>query len=163
MGLCLNGLKLDFKKKKKKGLGLLTTPKLIVSKHRWSIWVRLGIVCVVVGGPDSILLNSEYSFLAGDSRNHSSGIWIPFKIPSESFDQFGRPLCKIWFLWNSGNCLDSARFQQKSVEDSKDLCLWQYFTLLHGFRQTPVDSNQNVGIPFQQIPSSFRQIRDCHG
>ena len=39
-----------------------------------SIWVWLGIVCVVVGGTDSVLLNSGNSFLSGDSRNHSSGI-----------------------------------------------------------------------------------------
>ena len=34
----------------------------------------------------------------------------------------------------------------------------QYFTLPHEFWRNPADSNWNVGIPFQQIPSSFHQI-----
>ena len=34
-------------------------------------------------------------FLPDDSWNHSSGIWIPFEILLESFDQFGRPLCQF--------------------------------------------------------------------
>ena len=66
---------------------------MVVVREQGLAW--LGIVCVVVEGLDSVSLNSGNSFLPGDSRNHSGGIRIPFKIPSESFDQFGRPLCQI--------------------------------------------------------------------
>ena len=56
---------------REEALGLLTMPKLIVSKLRRSIWAWLGIV---EGGIDSVRLTSGNSFLPGDSRNHSSGI-----------------------------------------------------------------------------------------
>ena len=62
---------------RERGLALLTMPKLIVGKHRRSIWAWLGIVCVVVEGLDSVSLNSGNSFLPGDS---SSVAWIPAKI-----------------------------------------------------------------------------------
>ena len=64
---------------------------MVVVREQGLAW--LGIVCVVVEGLDSVSLNSGNSFLPGDSS--SGGIRIPFKIPSESFDEFGRPLCQI--------------------------------------------------------------------
>ena len=56
------------------GFGVVDHAQIDLGKYQQSIWAWLGIVCVVVGGSDSVPLNSGNSFLPGDSRNHSSAI-----------------------------------------------------------------------------------------
>ena len=53
----------------------------------------------------------------------SGGNLYSIRNSARIIDQFGRPLCQIWFLWNSGNCPDSAGFWQEPVEDNQDLNL----------------------------------------
>ena len=95
-------------------------------------WERVRIVCswhpnwalafsdARFGCRDSVLLNSVHI----PSGSFLEPFWHNLNFTQNStgiINQFGRPLCQIWFLWNSGNCLDSARFWQESVEDNKDL------------------------------------------
>jgi len=58
------------------------------------------------------------TFCPCESWNHSGRIWIPFYIPPEWYNQFGRPLCQNWFLWNSRNCPDSGRNQWRTIKTS---------------------------------------------
>ena len=115
------------------------TPKSIIGKRRRSIWTL---------STNNDSARNPFRLVPGDSRNHSGGIWIPFEIPSESFDQFGRPLCQIWFLWNSGNCPDSAGFRPESVEDNKDLRISTKDIIVWWMLITLFNMSSFLGLPF---------------
>ena len=88
---------------------------------RWW-WVRRS-DCLLMTPKSSISIIIPFrriplAFLPSDSWNHSGRIWILFEIPLESLYQFGRPLCQIWFLRNSGNCPDSGRNQWRTIKTS---------------------------------------------
>ena len=91
-----------------------------------------------VCGSDSVPLHSRNSFLPGDSRNPSSGIWIPFKMPSESSDQFGRPLCQF----DSSGILGIAQIPPNSSQNQ-----WRTIKTseLHQNPQDWPESNRNRG------------------
>ena len=105
---------------------MLTMPKLIVSKHRQSIWVWLGIVSVVVEEPDSVLVHSRYHFfwvIPGTILVRCEihwkfrlNYWINLAGPSAKFDSCGIPgIAQIlpdsgWNQWRTVKTLMPGSF-----------------------------------------------------